>query len=58
MPLTDAGAKVKAKMTQKYGPERAEHVFYGSINKGNPGTEKWHGKRKAAKGRSMTKGRR
>ena len=44
-PLTDAGRKVMASMKKKYG-DRGEEVFYASINKGVPGSQKWHEKRK------------
>ena len=47
MPLTTVGDEVMVKMKEKYG-DKAESVFYGSINKGNPGTDKWHGKKKRA----------
>lgn len=56
MPLTDTGAKVKSNMTRQYGPEKGERVFYASMNKGKPGSEKWHQRRKAVRGRSAMKG--
>jgi hypothetical protein len=34
MPLTKKGRKIKAEMTKTYGKEKAEEVFYASINKG------------------------
>jgi hypothetical protein len=34
MPLTKKGAKVKKAMTEEYGPEKGERVFYASVNKG------------------------
>ena len=45
MPLTATGRKVLAAMRKKYG-KRAEEVFYASIQKGVPGSKKWHAKRK------------
>ena len=43
MPLTKTGEKVLEKMKETYKDnELAEEVFYSSINKGKPGTEKWH----------------
>ena len=50
MPLTTVGEEVMANMKKKYG-DKAESVFHASINKGNPGTEKWHGKPKQPKGK-------
>lgn len=44
MPLTASGEKVKANMQKEYGGEKGERVFYASINKGKPGSSKWHGK--------------
>lgn len=35
-------------MKKQYG-ERGEEVFYRSINKGVPGSSKWHGKSKHSK---------
>jgi hypothetical protein len=40
-PLTATGKKVMASMRRKYG-KRAREVFYRSINKGVPGSSKWH----------------
>lgn len=34
MPLTEKGEKIKAAMTQQYGTEKGEQVFYASKNKG------------------------
>lgn len=48
MPLTKTGRKVLANMRKQYG-ERAEEVFYRSINAKKAGSEKWHGKRKSKK---------
>jgi len=45
MPLTNTGRKVLANMRKQYG-DRAEEVFYSSINAKKAGSEKWHGKRK------------
>lgn len=44
MPLTEAGAKVLATMIKKYGKKRGEEIFYKSIAKGTPGSQKWHRK--------------
>jgi hypothetical protein len=50
MPLTKSGEKVKANMTKEYGEEKGERVFYASINKGKPGSSKWHGSAKKSGG--------
>ena len=43
MPLTKTGKKVKREMLKTYGSEdKAEEVFYASMNKNKPGSEKWH----------------
>ena len=34
MPLTKKGKKIKRAMTEEYGPEKGERVFYASQNKG------------------------
>ena len=34
MPLTDKGEKIKKAMTEQYGKEKGESVFYASANKG------------------------
>ena len=34
MPLTKKGQKIKAAMTEQYGPKKGEQVFYASINAG------------------------
>ena len=34
MPLTEKGAKIKGAMTEEYGEEKGERVFYASKNKG------------------------
>ena len=49
MPLTESGSKVMRSMNSQYGAEKGERVFYASINKGKPGSSKWHGKRSAGK---------
>lgn len=54
MPLTQTGNKVKRSMESTYGPKKGESVFYASINKGKPGSAKWHGK-KSSSSRSMSK---
>jgi hypothetical protein len=45
MPLTKTGKRVLRQMKKQYGKEKGEDVFYKSINKGVPGSEKWHRKR-------------
>jgi hypothetical protein len=45
MPLTEAGEKVIKNMRKQYG-DRAEDVFYASVNANKPGSDKWHKKRK------------
>lgn len=49
MPVTTSGAKVMRSMQSQYGEEKGERVFYASINKGKPGSAKWHRKRSAGK---------
>ena len=44
MPLTRTGDQVLRSMRNDYGSEKGERVFYASINKGKPGSQKWHGK--------------
>lgn len=44
MPLTKTGNAILNKLRRKYG-DNAEHVFYGMINEGKPGSEKWHEKK-------------
>lgn len=34
MPLTKKGRKIKSAMTNEYGKEKGERVFYASANKG------------------------
>lgn len=34
MPLTKKGAKIKRAMSEEYGKEKGERVFYASANKG------------------------
>jgi hypothetical protein len=55
MPLTKSGEKVLSSMRSQYGSKKGESVFYASINKGKPGSSKWHGKKSAAAPRSMSK---
>ncbi len=55
MPLTASGEKVLHSMQGEYGGEKGKRVFYASINKGKPGSAKWHRK---TKGRSVTGRRR
>ena len=54
MPLTKSGSEVKANMVKEYGQKKGTSVFYASINKGKPGSAKWHLK----SGRSLHGGRR
>lgn len=54
MPLTKTGDKVLGSMQSQYGGEKGKRVFYASLNKGKPGSAKWHGKKSS---RSMRKGR-
>jgi len=49
MPLTESGSKVMRSMQSQYGEEKGERVFYASMNKGKPGSSKWHRSRKAGK---------
>lgn len=42
MPLTQDGRKVLSNMKKTYGAEKGRSVFYASINKGKPGSDKWH----------------
>ena len=42
MPLTKTGEKVKSAMSKTYGAKKGERVFYASMNKGRPGSSKWH----------------
>jgi hypothetical protein len=51
MPLTESGKKVHASMVKRYGPEKGERVFYASINKGKPGSSKWHQRRETHRSR-------
>jgi hypothetical protein len=44
MPLSETGREVLGKMRKKYGKDKGEEVFYATINKHNPGSEKWHEK--------------
>lgn len=53
MPLTRSGEKVLSSMRTQYGAEKGTRVFYASINKGKPGSGKWHGK--SATARSLRK---
>ena len=43
MPLTSEGNKVLSAMKKQYGEKKGKEVFYASINKGRPGSKKWHG---------------
>jgi hypothetical protein len=55
MPLTASGEKVLHSMTSQYGDQKGKRVFYASINKGKPGSAKWHGAKKPSAGRSLSK---
>jgi hypothetical protein len=44
MPITTSGEKVLGNMQKEYGAKKGKSVFYASINKGKPGSKKWHGK--------------
>ena len=44
MPLTKSGHEVMNSMMKQYGAKKGKQVFYASINKGKPGSSKWHGK--------------
>lgn len=44
LPLTSSGSKVMSSMKKTYGSEKGERVFYASVNKGKPGSKKWHKK--------------
>ena len=48
MPLTKSGTKVLSSMKKQYGEKKGKEVFYSSINKGKPGSSKWHGKKKSS----------
>lgn len=54
MPITKTGKEVMSSMKKQYGGKKGEEVFYASINKGKPGSEKWHGKKKSGKGDHST----
>jgi hypothetical protein len=43
MPLTKSGSKVLGEMKSQYGDTKGKQVFYASMTKGNPGSQKWHG---------------
>jgi hypothetical protein len=46
MPLTKSGKRILRRFQKQYGKKKGKEYFYASINKGKPGTEKWHKKRK------------
>jgi hypothetical protein len=61
MPLTKTGTTVKRSMAATYGEEKGERVFYASMNKGTPGSAKWHGrpaKKTSLAHRTLMQGRR
>jgi len=43
---------VKADMEERYGSKKGKGVFYASINKGKPGSQKWHRMKKRANQRA------
>lgn len=43
MSITKTGKEVLGNMTKEYGSDKGKEVFYASINKGNSGSEDWHG---------------
>jgi len=49
MPLSVKGKNVLRSMIEQYGSKkRGEQVFYASINKKVPGSEKWHSYKKGS----------
>ena len=57
MPLTEDGKKVLNTMVRKHGGKKGTLAFYASINKGVPGSDKWHDSKKTdAKKNQYTKG--
>lgn len=46
MPLSKTGNEVLANMKKEYGDKKGKSVFYASINKNKPGSEKWHASKK------------
>ena len=44
MPETATGKKVLASMQKEYGASKGKSVFYASLQKGKPGSGKWHRK--------------
>lgn len=42
MPLSKSGKRVLRNMQKKYGKKKGKQVFYASMNKGVPGSSKWH----------------
>jgi hypothetical protein len=44
MPLTSAGKGILKQMIAKHGHKSGTRIFYSSINKGVPGSGKWHEK--------------
>ena len=44
MPLTSTGKRILKQMIAKHGHKSGTRVFYSSINKGVPGSDKWHEK--------------
>jgi hypothetical protein len=49
MPLSKGGSDVLKSMEAQYGEKKGKSVFYASINKGNPGSQKWEAKKKKTK---------
>lgn len=46
MPLTRSGLKVMQSMMREYGKKKGRSVFYASMMKQNPGSNRWHSKKK------------
>ena len=45
MPLSPSGEKVLGSMKSQYGASKGKQVFYAAVNKGKPGSAKWHAPR-------------
>jgi len=54
MPLTKSGKEAMKDMRGRYGEDKGEEVFYKSVNKGIPGSDKWE--RKSGKSTMTHKG--
>jgi hypothetical protein len=51
MPLSPSGDKVLSTMKDQYGATKGKQVFYASMNKGKPGSHKWHAPKSLAGGK-------